>query len=259
MGDHAAAAEGVPAGDLYLVVRELEHVVAGFRVTAQPERGHGPGVRDPQVLEAPDVGHVLVAREHHVDPGRDQLLEQVAGVHHGAAFAPGAWDRKQVVMQDEYLQVRLDLEPLVEPLVALAPDLALVDVGLARIHANYAYTLDFHVPTSGADQLLEVQVADVARIVVAGDRVHRRLDPLGVRDPVLELLPVALVRQVAAADDHVRRQLVQLHDDPVHQVRDEVGGADVRVGDVGDRDHGRSSLAPRAPGPCRRAWDDTPS
>ena len=40
--------------------------------------------------------------------------------------------------------------------------------------------------------------------------------------------------------DHVRLQLVQLRDDAVHQVRHEVRRADVRIGDVGDRDHVRS-------------------
>ena len=101
-----------------------------------------------------------------------------------------------------------------------------------------------HMPRP--DQVLEVQVPDVARVVVAGHREHRRLDALGVRDPVLVLLPVALGREVAAHHDDVGLHLVQLRDHPVHQVGHEELRADVRIRDVGDRDHGcrQSSGAP---------------
>ena len=46
-------------------------------------------------------------------------------------------------------------------------------------------------------------------------------------------------------DDGVGLQLVELLDDAVHQVRHEERRTDVRIGDVGDRDHGASSLAAR--------------
>src|SRR6187551_513042 len=46
-------AEGEPAGDLHLVARELQHVVAGLRVAAEPQRRDRAGVRDVHVLEPP--------------------------------------------------------------------------------------------------------------------------------------------------------------------------------------------------------------
>ena len=60
---------------------------------------------DEQVLEPPGVGHVLVAREHEVDAGAQQHLEQVAGVVDDVALAAGAGNRQQVVVQDEDAQV----------------------------------------------------------------------------------------------------------------------------------------------------------
>ena len=134
-------------------------------------------------------------------------------------------------------------ELLADPVVALAADLPLVEVGLGGVRSHDPHALDVVHPVPRAHEILEVEVADVAGVVVAGDRQDRRLDALPVGDPVLVLLAVPLVRQVAGADDHVRRELVELGDDTVHQVRHEVGRADVRIGDVGDRDH-VGSLAP---------------
>src|SRR5207237_4102727 len=42
--------------------------------------------------------------------------------------------------------------------------------------------------------------------------------------------------------DDVGVEVVELHDDPVHQVRHEVRRAHVRVRDVGDGDHGSKSI-----------------
>ena len=69
-----------------------------------------------------------------------------------------------------------------------------------------------------AEQLLEVDVADVARVVVPGDDDERlALDPVEValRLDVLVLEPEG--RQVAGADDDVRIQVVDLADRPLHQ------------------------------------------
>ena len=124
-----------------------------------------------------------------------------------------------------------------------ATDLALVEIGLTGIDADDAHA--FHVvgPHTGTDQVLEVQVADVTRVVVAGHREYRGLDALGVGDPVLVLLAVALRGEVATDDDDVGMHLVEFCDHAVHQVRHEELRADVRIRDVGDGDHrcGQSS------------------
>jgi hypothetical protein len=74
-----------------------------------------------------------------------------------------------------------------------------------------------------------MEVADVPRVVVAGDGVDGRLNPLAIGQPVLELLPVALVREVAGADHDVGLHLVQLHDHAVHEIGYEHGGTDVWI------------------------------
>ncbi len=124
-----------------------------------------------------------------------------------------------------------------DPRVVTPSDHPLVQVGFAGVHAHDPDPLHLHGPVASTDQLFEMEVPDVARVVVAGDRVQRRLDPLGVGEPGLVLLPIPVGREVPAADHRIGLQLVDLLDHPMEQVRHEVGGTDVRIGDVGDRDH----------------------
>jgi hypothetical protein len=90
--------------------------------------------------------------------------------------------------------------------------------------------------------------------------VQGRLDPLRVREPCLVLLPIAVGGEVSAADHRIGLQLVDLLDDTMEQVRHEVGGTDVRIGDVGDRDHmgsvGGEDIPRRKSLDHRGAWDD---
>ena len=130
-------------------------------------------------------------------------------------------------MDREHLQIGRHRELLADPLVVTAPDLALVLVGFAGIHPDDPDPFHVDRPCPRADQVLEVHVPDVARIVVPGDRVEGRVDAVGVRDPALVLLSEPLAREVAGHDDGVGPQLVQLGDHPVHQVRDEVRRTDV--------------------------------
>ena len=83
-----------------------------------------------------------------------------------------------MVVQDEDLEVGGSVEPLADPPVALAPDLALVEVGLTRVDPDDANTVDVGGPVRGTDQLLEVEVTRRCELVIAEDRVDRRLDPL---------------------------------------------------------------------------------
>ena len=81
-----------------------------------------------------------------------------------------------------------------------------------------------------AHQLLEVHVADVARVVVAGDHDHPLAgDPRQVVGRLLKLAPQAVAGQVAGDDHHVRLELVDLDDRPVEQARNEERRAAVQV------------------------------
>jgi hypothetical protein len=88
-------------------------------------------------LEPPGVGDVLVAREHQVDSRALQAFERVAGVVDDVALAAGPRDRQQVMVEDEDAQERLvRAEALLDPRVAAAPDDAVVEVGLRRVHGD---------------------------------------------------------------------------------------------------------------------------
>ena len=132
-----------------------------------------------------------------------------------------------------------------------ASDLSLVEIGLARVHPDDAHVVDVVDPHPRPDQILEVQVPDVARVVVAGNGQQRSLDPIGVGEPRLVLRAETVGRQVARDDDHARLELIQLGDHAVHQVGHEMRRPDVRVRDVRDRDHG-SSLSSLAAAVGRR-------
>ena len=81
-----------------------------------------------------------------------------------------------------------------------------------------------------AEQLLEVHVADVARVVVAGDHDHPLArDPVEVLARRLVLGAQAFAGQVAGDDHHVRLELVDLDDRPVEQARNEERRAAVQV------------------------------
>src|SRR6266516_7726735 len=104
-----------------------------------------------------------------------------------------------MVVEREDLEIGRSGELLADPVVAVTPDLSFVDVRLARVHADHANPPHVPGPVALPDQLLEMEVADVASVVVPGDRPDRRFDSRSVREPFLELLPVALVDVVARA------------------------------------------------------------
>ena len=184
---------------------ELDHVVTGPRVTAKPQGRDRAGVDDEEILEPPRVRHVLVPRQDEVDAGALQALDRVAGVVDDVALAPGARHRQQVVVADEDAQVGRGGELLLDPAVAAAADLAVVEVGLGRVDGDDRDAADARDGVPVAEQLLEMDVADVARVVVPGDHDQAvALDPVEVVLRVRVLLLEAEGRQVARADDHVR-------------------------------------------------------
>jgi hypothetical protein len=75
-----------------------------------------------------------------------------------------------MVVEDEDLHVRrLRRELLLDPAVPPAADLAVIEIGLTRVDGDDRHRpfLENRVPLS--EHLLEVDVADVPRVVVAGD------------------------------------------------------------------------------------------
>ncbi len=199
--------------------------------------------------------------EDEVDAGALEALDRVAGVVDHVPLAAGARHRQQMVVADEDPQPGVALrELLLDPAVAAAPDLAVVEVGLGRVDRDDGRRADPQDRVPVAEELLEVDVADVARVVVARDHDHRlALDLVQVAARLLVLVLEAERRQVARADDDVRLQVVDLADRPLEQPRHEVLAAAVQVGQVRDRErrplqrlgHGRSIGRPGLQLPLR--------
>jgi hypothetical protein len=78
---------------------DLDQVVTGSRLAAEAEGRDGAGVDDEEILEAPGVRDVLVAREDEVDARALEALDRVARVVDDVALAAGAGDRQQVMVQ----------------------------------------------------------------------------------------------------------------------------------------------------------------
>ncbi len=96
--------------------------------------------------------------------------------------------------------------------------------------------MDDRVPL--AEELLEMDVANVAGVVVPGDDDELpALEPveIGLRLGVLGLEPVR--GEIAGADDDLGLELVDLHDRPLHQVGDEIRRAAMEIRDVRDPEH----------------------
>src|SRR5205823_3763561 len=176
-----------------------------------------PRVHDVHRFQAPHVGHVLVAAQHDVHPGFDEDLQHVTGVVDDASFPSGAGNGDQVVVDGKDLQLGGGGKLLADPRVPLAADLAVVQVGLARVGAHDPHTVDVGGPVAGADELLEVKIADITGVVVSGNGHDGSLDAVPVRHPVLVLLPIALVGEMPGAHVHVWIELCQLYDHAILQ------------------------------------------
>ena len=99
----------------------------------------------------------------------------------------------------------------------------MVEIGLGRVDGDDGDPALAQHPVALPEQLLEVDVADVPRVVVAGDhdeRLARDLVQVLARQLILVLEPEA--REVARADHDVRLELVDLRDRAIEQGRLEV-------------------------------------
>jgi hypothetical protein len=189
-----------------------------------------------------------VTGQHEPDAGPLEAFDRIPRVVDDVALTPGAGDRKQVVVEDEDLEVRrLGGELLLDPHVATSPDLPVVEIRLTRVHGDDG---DGPLPENGialSEHLLEVHVADVPRVVIPGhddDRVA--VDTIEVLPRGQVLVAKAERREVTRADDDVRLELVDLPDRPLEQARLEVRLPAVQIRKLRDPEHSRSLRLARA-------------
>jgi hypothetical protein len=135
-----------------------------------------------------------------------------------------------------------------------------VEVGLGGVDRDDGAVALAEHGAPRAVEILEMQVPDVARVVVA--RHHHEgvaLDPVEVALGLRVLLLEPERGQVAGADDDVRFDPVDLRDRALHQVRDEVRVAAMDVRQMSDREgraHEKESKAGRArPIPLLPWWE----
>ncbi len=126
-------------------------------------------------------------------------------------------------MENEDPQVRRLGELALDPGVTPTADRTVVEIGLGRVDGDNGDPALAQHPVALPEQLLEVDVADVPRVVVAGDhdeRLARDLVQILASQLILVLEPEA--REVPGADDDVRLELVDLRDRAIEQGRLEV-------------------------------------
>src|SRR5438105_457753 len=162
------------------------------------------------------------------------------------------------MMDREDLDVSRVTELIADPRVVLPADVAFVQIGFRGVGAHHrepggqqalgAIAIE-RLPVRGeavTEQPLEMDVADVARIVVAGDHDLRRLDLGQPRRRLFELPLVAGGREIARDDGHVRTERVHRVDRGSHRVllESDLAAVDVR--------HLRDAKRKRGDGHIRR-------
>jgi hypothetical protein len=185
--------------------------------------------------DAPHIRDVAVTGEHHVDPQLAQEGHHIAGVAETVAVAPGAGHGEDVVVDDEDPRASIPASELgVDPAIVLAPNLPLVEVGLRRVEGDQLGLALWHRDRlgalAGAEEVLEVAVANVPGVVIAHDDDNvGALEPVEVAAHLLELVSIALGGQIAGDGDQVGGQRVGLLDGGDQQIGFEEPRADVDV------------------------------
>jgi hypothetical protein len=111
-----------------------------------------------------------------------------------------------------------------------------IEIRFGRVHGDDGGRPDPEHRVAVAEELLEVHVAHVARVVVSRDHHHRLTpDPVEVAARLLVFVLEAERGQIARADDDVRLEIVDLGDRPLQQTRHEILPAAVQIGQVRDR------------------------
>ena len=173
LDDPLLAVERVAPPDGDVRAADLDHVVTGARLPPEPERRDGAGVHDEEVLEPPRIRNVLVPGKDEVHTRALQALDRVARVVDDVALAAGAGHGQQVVVEHEDAHARGPGELLLDPAVAAAADLAVVEVGLGRVDRDDGDAVLAEHRVALAEELLEMDVADVPRVVVPRDHDER--------------------------------------------------------------------------------------
>src|SRR5918999_3124124 len=138
-------------------------------------------------------------------------------------------------MQDEDAKVGRGRELLFDPAVTATADLTVVEVGLRGVDGDDGDAVHFHDRVALAEQLLEVEVADVARVVIPGnDHQGLAFDAVEVALRLRVFLLETERRQITRADDDVRLKLVDLGQRSVQERGHEVRAAAVQVRKVSD-------------------------
>ena len=178
---------------------------------------------------------MLVPGEDEVHTRALEALDRIAGVVDDISLTSRAWHRQQVVVADEDAQIGRRREILLDPVVAAASDHAVVEVGLGRVDGHDGHAADTDDRVAVAEQLLEVDVADVAGVVVPGDHddgLALDLIEVVLGEGILLLEPER--RQVSRHDDDVGLELVHLCDGALEEVREEELSPAVQVRDLHD-------------------------
>ena len=192
-----ARAARVTADHAHAVREDLEHVVAGLLASTDTYGGRGARVHDEEVLEAPHVGHVLVAAQDQVDAVLSEHAQQVTRVGDDVALPAGTGDGDEMVVERDDLELGGLLEPLLDPVIAVAPDAPAVEVRFGGVDPEKVHPAESDLRLAGAEQRLEVDLADVARIVVPRHDQHAiALDPVEQRACLSVFVAQAHVGQV---------------------------------------------------------------
>ena len=142
------------------------------------------------------------------------------------------------MVEDEHAQIGRVPELLLDPAVPAASDLAVVEVGLTRVHGDDRGVADAEHGVPLAEEILEVDVAHVARVVVAGDHDHRlALDAVQVLPREHVFVLEAVRGEVAGDHDDVGLDLVHLGDRPLEVLREEELLPAMQVRELHDPEH----------------------
>jgi len=137
-------------------------------------------------------------------------------------------------MHGNYLELLEALaEALLDPLIPLSADAPGVQIRLARVEAQHAQPRVCEINAATSEQLREVLVAYVPRVMIAEkDRFVLAMYRLDQPVRLSELLAKPHVGKVARDHDDVGLELVKLVDDTLGQRRDVVSRPAVQVRDV---------------------------
>ena len=153
------------------------------------------------------------------------------------------------MVEDEHPEVGRIVQLLPDPGIALAPDLALGQVGLGRVDGDdlhrhpvegkVQHAIAFLGDVARPERVSEMEVSDVLGVVVARDDEGLQLrfeDRLEEALGGAELTGVPLGREVAAHDDQVGMESDRLLYGVVEKIGVEVRRPAMQVGELGDHE-----------------------